>query len=301
MNYQKFRERILEELHDFYGSDATIVVKEIAKNNDVYCEGILIQKTSEDSHMCPIFYLDDLYEDYCNGRKTMEDCVGTAIEMREENKLNENVEAFAESILCWEEVKEFIYPALVSAAANEKALSDLVSASFLDLAVIYMIRKEVMPFECSSVKITKPLMEQYRITLGELHMQAMENMKKDGYVFRNMKDIFADFLPVELEKTEEEPFIAGELYVLTNKQKRWGAAGLLYQDWLKEQLGNISCYIMPSSIHETIFVPIVEGMDAKVLSQMVVDVNRSYVEVQERLSDHCYLYNGRTQTICSCE
>ena len=32
MNYQKFRERILEELHDFYGSDATIVVKEIAKN-----------------------------------------------------------------------------------------------------------------------------------------------------------------------------------------------------------------------------------------------------------------------------
>ena len=126
MNYQKFRERILEELHDFYGSDAAIVVKEIAKNNDVYCEGILIQKTEEDSHMCPIVYLDDLYEDYCNGRKTMEDCVGTAIEMREENKLNERVEAFAESILCWEEVKEFVYPAVVSSTANEKVLSDLI-------------------------------------------------------------------------------------------------------------------------------------------------------------------------------
>jgi len=40
-----------------------------------------------------------------------------------------------------------------------------------------------MPFECSSVKITKTLMEAYRITPEELHMQAMENMKKDGYVF----------------------------------------------------------------------------------------------------------------------
>lgn len=301
MNYQKFRESILKELQEFYGSDATIMVKEIAKNNDVYCEGILIRKIAEDSHMCPIVYLDDLYEDYCNGRKTLEDCVGTAIEIREENKLNENVKAFAESILCWEKAKEFIYPVLVSAAANEKALSDLVSASFLDLAIIYMIRKEVIPFQCSSVKITKALMKEYQITPEELHMQAMENMEKDGYAFRNMKDILAGILPVEIEKRGEEPFVAGEMYVLTNKQKQWGAAGLLYQDWLKEQLGNISCYIMPSSVHETIFIPVVEDMDTRFLSWMVVDVNRSHVEVQKRLSDHCYLYDGKTQTICNCE
>lgn len=63
-----------------------------------------------------------------------------------------------------------------------------------------------MPFECSSVKITKALMKEYRVTQEELHMQAMENMKKDGYAFRNMKDIFADFLPVEIEKNRGRTF-----------------------------------------------------------------------------------------------
>lgn len=90
------------------------------------------------------------------------------------------------------------------------------------------------------------------------------------------------------------------MYVLTNSLRMFGAAGILDRKFLKDKLGEKNYYMLPSSIHETIFVPAVEGADWKTLNCMVREVNEKEVSEEERLSDHCYFYEGKTGELRSC-
>ena len=51
-------------------------------------------------------------------------------------------------------------------------------------------------------------------------------------------------------------------------------------------------YMIPSSVHEWIIVPKEGGMfDGNTLAAMIRDVNSSTVALEDRLSDHAYIYN----------
>lgn len=53
-------------------------------------------------------------------------------------------------------------------------------------------------------------------------------------------------------------------------------------------------YVLPSSIHETIVVPVGLGMEPEEMVQMVKEINRTQVLPRDRLSDHVYMvdYHG---------
>ena len=72
---------------------------------------------------------------------------------------------------------------------------------------------------------------------------------------------------------------------------------MLYEDFLKERLGNTTAFILPSSIHESLFVPIEEGMTAEAFNKMICEVNEMSVAERERLSSHCYLWDGQEQKV----
>lgn len=74
----------------------------------------------------------------------------------------------------------------------------------------------------------------------------------------------------------------------------YGASVILNTNCLdkaREYLGSNRIYIIPSSIHEIICVPDDMG-DAESLRQIISDVNSEVVSVEDRLSDHPYLYDG---------
>ena len=62
-----------------------------------------------------------------------------------------------------------------------------------------------------------------------------------------------------------------------------------------EEMGH-DLYIIPSSIHETILLPML-GDDWEALSQMVKEVNATQLAPEEILSDHVYLYKSEDNTI----
>ena len=83
------------------------------------------------------------------------------------------------------------------------------------------------------------------------------------------------------------------LYVCSNESKVFGAATVLYDGLLSSfgrKLGS-DFYILPSSVHEVLFVPARDGMDVMELSQMVREVNSTEVSVQDYLSDSVYYYS----------
>ncbi len=58
-----------------------------------------------------------------------------------------------------------------------------------------------------------------------------------------------------------------------------------------------SFYILPSSIHEVLLMKEGNGMDARELQGMVMDINQREVVPQEVLSNQVYFYDGKAQKI----
>ena len=81
--------------------------------------------------------------------------------------------------------------------------------------------------------------------------------------------------------------------VLTIKDLTNGAGVIFCNAVLQKIYAKIGkFYILPSSIHEVIIVPISCGMDRNELEEMVKVVNRDEVAPADRLSDRVYLYDG---------
>ena len=104
-----------------------------------------------------------------------------------------------------------------------------------------------------------------------------------------------------LECNEEYPPVTrmdkGRYYILTNLSRLYGAAGILNTKLLCEVLGDTDCYILPSSVHETIFIPINAGIDQEELDRKVAQVNRDVLDIEDVLTNHSYYYDSSTHEI----
>ena len=92
----------------------------------------------------------------------------------------------------------------------------------------------------------------------------------------------------------------GLMYVLTNMQRNYGAAVLLYPGLL-EMIGEEwkeNFYILPSSIHEVLLVPESKNPGLSELKEAVFSINRTEVTKEEFLSDTVYYYNCRKKELC---
>lgn len=81
--------------------------------------------------------------------------------------------------------------------------------------------------------------------------------------------------------------------VLTTKGAVNGA-GVIFCDSvlrkIRQKIGDF--YILPSSIHEVIVVPVSGGIECEELTEMVKTINATEVAPADRLSDKVYLYDG---------
>ncbi len=87
-----------------------------------------------------------------------------------------------------------------------------------------------------------------------------------------------------------------QMYVLTNTERRYGAVNLLYPEILKAAAGRLNgdFYVLPSSVHECMLVPVSTGAVATDLQQMVREINQACVAPEEVLGDSIYCYERET-------
>ncbi len=84
------------------------------------------------------------------------------------------------------------------------------------------------------------------------------------------------------------------IWVASVEGGQHGASALQYPDFLEqaaETLGG-DFFVLPSSIHECLFVPDDGSMQLEYLEQMVRDVNETQVAPADRLSDNVYHYDS---------
>lgn len=298
MSYEEFKKYILTELRKIYGEDAEVTIVNLPKKNSRHPEGICIRKVDNTGSTTPAVYLEGLYRNYQTGTE-LEACMKLVCERVENTEYLEKMEKLAEKMKDWEYVKEHVYPVLLSVEENEEILKNLIFTPMLDLAVIYTIRIDLKEEGTTDTKINEALLYCYGISREELHNQALHNMEQDGYRFRSITETIKQMCPYTLEEKEmdeNEP----PMYVLTNRDKTYGAAGILNRKLLREFAGGKSFYILPSSLHETIFIPAELESNPEILDSMVADINQTVVLKDERLSDHSYYYDGEAGDIRMC-
>lgn len=295
MRYREFVECIIAGLEDVYGDGATISIGTVVGNNDSLRAILRIVFKDENEEICPVIYLDSLYDDYLKNMQSLEYVIDMLVQIRNNYEPDGRVKDGAKKLMDWESIKASVFPVLVSKTGNDQFLSNYVHTIFLDLAVIYEVRLNENEEGIDSSKVTYNMLKHYGVSEGELHQKALENMKQDGYWIADMIHLllggFAD------DSDQEIDMSAGQMYTFTNKIGHHGAAGLLHEDFLKRKLGNNTAYIIPSSIHEILLAPVTEGMSADTFNEAICQINETEVRASERLSNHCYIWDGNDQKV----
>ena len=293
-----------EEAHP----ECSVMVHKVTKNNDLVLTGISIR--SREVNIAPTIYMDDYYNDYKNGRPVM-DIIAEIENIYNTYKLEHNFNV--NSITDFNHVQGKICYKLVNKDKNKELLSDAPYIQFHDLAIVFYVVVSEDSDRTGTITVRNNLMEMWgNPDINELYRIAKNNTQKryKGSVF-NMIEIMGEIIShnvdniepnivdnfFEMNFTYEDNMIP--MFVATNNKKVNGAGVILYEGLLKtfaEKIGS-DFYILPSSIHEVIFVPANGDMDVRYLIQMVKEVNATEVSPSEVLSDNVYKYNADTDFV----
>lgn len=147
-----------------------------------------------------------------------------------------------------------------------------VARSFMDFEQ-YIMNADGQP-------VTKAEIEAEGVTVDEAFAKATDNM--NNFKISNLADVLG-------VSGMDNP-----LYVVTRPNMQFGA-GYLCNGVALMRIRNLFAedyYIFPSSVHEFLVMPksiaFANGFDEKAMREMIININRTQVAEEERLSDSLY-------------
>ena len=281
-----------------YFEDCSIQLQEVTKNNGLILHGLCIRE--EDSNIAPTIYLEGFYEQYQAGRSFV-DIVKEIARVYEDNRVTGSFNP--DIIMDYERIKDYICGKVVNTERNTTLLSDVPSVPFCDLSIIFFVKLPDYKEQAASITIHNSLMDSWGVDTDTLYEVAKNNTPRllPGNVC-SMESVLSglfydepeDFLSTGFD--DIRPADEFRLYVATNNVRVNGATVFLYDNLLSgfaERIG-ADFFILPSSIHELLFLPDTKAMDVETMRDMVKSVNTSEVRPEEVLSDNVYHYCRET-------
>jgi len=269
-------------------------VQEARKNNGVLLTGIAVREPG--SSVASVLYLEGLYARFLEGEplRVLGDLFldawrGSGLPVRDA----------AGQLPDFAAVRDRVCLRLVNAAANREMLEDLPHRPFHDLAVTYYVR---LWDGAATAAVTGGLMRQWGTDEGELNALALRNTRDAlGLSVVPLPDALGRILGQDGEGGLPD-FLDCPLYLAGAASGRDGACAILYGDILEGFSRRISAdfYILPSSRHETLFLPAGPQplpCDAGGLLEMVRSINRTEVPPEDFLSDNVYLYHRQEKRL----
>lgn len=173
--------------------------------------------------------------------------------------------------------KEHIIPTLVNTQLNQERLEQVPYKSVLDFSVVYrFVTQDEVGF--SAAIVTNEAMRQMGISLEALDAMAKENFKLH---FSASIDVLSD-----------------NVRILTNKQRIFGASGILDENILRNAACEIGgdYYLLPVSMHEMMIIPVTES-ELDDLRKIVTKGNSLFISSEEFLSNSIYRYDSKNEEL----
>ena len=281
--------------------DAKVTINNVMKNNGLTLHGVVVHP--EGQCVAPTIYLEGFFKQYEEGAdldSVMDKIAGT---ISEHLNTPEEFSDVAQMYSNYDAVKDKIVMAVVNTAKNRELLSQVLHTEREDLSLIYKVVVGTGADGIGSITIRNEHMEQWGVTVDEIHEMAMKNTKEILPVTVQtmtevMREMFgSDGMPEEMaEMMFSDMPLNQQMFIISNKSKVNGAASMFYEDTLSELADKIgtSLYILPSSVHEVIAVSTDMGTP-EALAGMVREVNGGQVAPEEQLSDHVYKFDAKAK------
>lgn len=299
-----FAQVVKEAVEASLGDGYEVSIHEVLKNNDTHLTGLTIR--TEESNIAPTIYLEGSFERYKAGDVAVPVIVSEILSVYESHKTTMSFDASL--VTDFSACKERICYKLVNADRNRELLADaphIIACD--DLAVLFYILVSNDGEGTATITVRNNMTDLWGVEEDELFKIALLNTQR---LFRgsvmSMASVMMDLLSDRMDDEYSSEFfdmVVSEdmvpMYVCSNSQKVNGAGVILYKDLLKqfaEKTGS-DFYILPSSIHETLLVPVSDQMEVEALRSMVREVNATQVAPEEVLSDNVYIYRREDDKI----
>lgn len=295
MNYQMFLETLQQEVKRQIDAGGIVRINHMIKNNNTKKDSITILYAGE--NVSPAIHLDYFYEQY-QQKVSMEEIVKQLLECYKRAKKTGRFDP--DFYLNFEAIRKKIFCRIINFEKNQESLEKMPHRRFLDLAVVYYCEVEDDMFGKGMVLIQKDHLQVWEIEEEELHALAVENTFYDiPYELKEVSELVQEISGSELEILPETYV---PMYVLTNIRKYFGAVNLYFPEILEKIAEKLQAdfYVLPSSIHECMIVPVVEEnhMRGADYQEMVEEINANFVDCEEVLSDSVYRYYRSRQELC---
>ena len=300
MTFESFKEMVEESILEYLPEEyagANINVDEVKKASMVYT-GLTVRKPS--TNVAPIINLDMIYMAYKGGKASVNEVleeIASQIIEGYKNAVN-----FNDISVKFDDVKDKIVFSLVSYEAGRQLFS---SRPYIicqkDIVVIFKI---CLDSSIVTIPITNNIFNSWGRSVDELFTIAINNIAKIMPMrMDSMADIMRQMWGEDLiDGINPEMLLESPLqYVVSTENKLDGAVTLLMPSRLEEIRNRIKddFYILPSSIHELIIMPVSSTpTSAEELNQMVREVNATEVAPDEVLTNHAFLYEGQQLKCC---
>lgn len=281
----QFAEAVKKGIQERLGEGYTTSFTEVEKNNGVKLPAICIHR--EGSNTSAAVYIEEYLALYKEGMGLGD--IADRIVKRFRETADMDIETG--QICDYEKVKGMLMVKVVNTEKNRSFLKQAPHEEFLNLSAVPVIRL-LDAKGYGTITVKRSLAGFWGVTEEELLAQAKANTQKiEPYELYSMEEFVEEFhLQEEVTGETNLPML-----ILTNKAAHLGAAAVLCADALEEaweKFGKKDFYVLPSSVHEVIFMPADCGMTAGEIRDIVQSVNRTEVDEKEFLSDDIYVYRG---------
>lgn len=302
MKFEDFVDKLRKALAAYYGTEFSVGVNKVRKNNGMVLTGITIRK--RDENVAPTFYAEGFYNQYkakSDFGTVFMDVVRLISSAKVPNAFD--ISFFTE----YSKVKNNINIKLVNKEKNSELLTEVPYVDFLDMAAIFYYAFDDEMLKNGSILIRNEHLKVWGVSKGELYENALKNTDMSYKpVVENIVEIMGRILAQKRGVSEDNmdellSEIPGEdkMYVMSSNGNLYGATALLFNEHFKSFADTINddLYIIPSSIHELILVPADMNINIEYLQNMVRSVNDNEVAEDEILSYSIYYYNRRLNQI----
>lgn len=296
MNYDEFLDAVVLGVGELAGKEANVSIHQVTKNNGVILHGLVVMEAGR--HFSPAIYLEGFYERFSEGEDIADICEKIyGIYLTNKDSITISDDFFMD----FNEVAGRIAFRLVNMERNKELLGKIPHRIWNDLAIVYFAVYDDINLSRAVITIYNNHMEMWGVDEDTLYDLAMENTPVlYPAEFKPMSQVVSDMILRESEGEDVTDLLGHvnkmneefPMYVLTNTSKTCGAACILYKGVLEWFVNHIESdvYIIPSSIHEVILVPVDTSITRTGLERMVKSVNSEEVSEDEILSDSVYKF-----------
>lgn len=306
MEYENFVDTMRKKVEALSETGTKVMIMEVCKNNGVKKKGLMVK--AKDSNMAPTVYLEEFYGEYKRG-KTLEEIAEAVVGVYRDSDRFQGMHM--EDFKDFKQMKSQLVFRMVNYEKNAEMIKNSPYITFLDLAIVPYISFPIDESNWGSILVRNEHLEIWGITNEKVMKIAAENTPKLMQPqIRKMEDTIRQLLvsgggkeAKEYEKFLEEMEESENkvpMYVLTNSKNLYGATCMIYDgvvEMFAEEMGE-DIYILPSSIHEVILLPVSKALNSMELKAMVQEINMTQIPVEEVLSDHVYKFSVHERGFC---